>query len=146
VLHPTGHLSLCLDAAVLPAFWLLHLCKNKIRLLLKHNVVQCATNTLDHTNIILTYVIWCEEHLWDVCELQSIHLSNLVTTTTTTTTIVFLQTSRPVFAIDCKVTLTIFSHLLIFPSEQLTRHVPTEIQYTFLVPSSEVMAASSTLP
>jgi hypothetical protein len=37
----------------------------------------CATVTSDDSAKML-YVRWCKEHLWNICVLQIIHLSNLV--------------------------------------------------------------------
>jgi hypothetical protein len=34
--------------------------------------------TLDHISATMTYMMWCEEHLWNVILLQRLHLSNLV--------------------------------------------------------------------
>jgi hypothetical protein len=37
---------------------------------------QCATMTLDDSSATITYVWWCEEHFWNVSELQTVHVSN----------------------------------------------------------------------
>jgi hypothetical protein len=34
----------------------------------------------DHISATMTYVMWREEHLWNVCALQRVHLSNLICT------------------------------------------------------------------
>jgi hypothetical protein len=44
----------------------------------KVTVGICARMTLDHINATTTYMMWCEEHLWNVSVLQRVHLSNLI--------------------------------------------------------------------
>jgi hypothetical protein len=38
----------------------------------------CVTMALDHINAAMTYVMWHEEHLWNVSVLQRADLSTLV--------------------------------------------------------------------
>jgi hypothetical protein len=38
----------------------------------------CATLTSDHIGATITYMMWCEEHLWNVSVLERVHLYNLV--------------------------------------------------------------------
>jgi hypothetical protein len=102
--------------------------------------------TLDHINVTLTYVIWCEEHLWNVSELQRVHFSNPVTITTTTIAFLHDPTLDQDLPLTVKSILIKFSHLLNFPRGHLTGGVPTEIQYSFLVPTSEAMVISSIPP
>jgi hypothetical protein len=40
-------------------------------------MTQDATITSDHISTKTTYVMWREEHLWNVSVLERVHLSNL---------------------------------------------------------------------
>jgi hypothetical protein len=49
-------------------------CKNDPQTLLEH----CCSTMTDEISATMTYVMWFEEHLWDVSVLERVHISKLI--------------------------------------------------------------------
>jgi hypothetical protein len=55
-----------------------HCCATMTSYHISARMAKDATMTSDHISATITYVMWCETHLWNVSVLQRVHHTNLV--------------------------------------------------------------------